>query len=203
VLIRFDESDFLVGIGILCGLLLVLWWRKRSLSYILFFSIFWVYLLVVVKTVIFPIAVNTDYSSPGIMPKINLIPFYIRYCSVLRLCIIEIAGNIILTIPFGFGINFLAKVKPRNFLWLALAIGFGFEFSQLLISLVFRSGFRTIDINDVMLNATGVLIGYALFRAFAWAYLKIADYFEIKHKWLFADIYAVALQAQVAKQTGN
>jgi glycopeptide antibiotics resistance protein len=201
MLIRFDENDFLIGLGVLCGLLLVFWWQKRSFSSLVFFSIFWVYLLVVVQTVIFPIAINTDYSSPRILPSINLIPFYSGYCSIPKYCIVNIVGNIILTIPFGFGINFLLRVKPRNFLWLAAAIGFGFEFSQLVISLACRSGFRTIDINDALLNATGVLIGYILFRAFAWAYLKITGYFEIEHKWLFAEIYNVVLQAQATDKS--
>lgn len=201
MLIRFDENGFLIGIGVLFSILLVLWWKKRSFSYLLFFSIFWVYLLVVAQTVIFPIAINTDYSSPRILPSINLIPFYSGYCSIPKYCILNVVGNIILTIPFGFGINFLLRVKPRNFLWLAAAIGIGFEFSQLVISLAFRSGFRTIDINDAMLNATGVLIGYILFRAFAWTYLKIAEHFGIKYKWLFADVYAVALQTQATDKS--
>ena len=195
-LIRFDGSDFLIGVGVLFVLLIFLWQQKRRLSYLLFFSIFWIYLLVVVKTVIFPFIINLDYGSPRIMPTINLIPFYFGYCSIPEYCVLGIVGNIILTMPFGFGINFLVKVKPRNILGLALAVGFGFEFSQLVISLVFRSGFRSIDINDVILNAIGVLIGYALFRAFALAYIKIAGYFEIKQKWLFAYIYDVSSQTQ-------
>lgn len=196
MLIRFDERDFLIGIGVLCALLPVFWWRKRSFSYLLFFSVFWVYLLMVVRTVIFPIAINVDYSSPRIMPRINLIPFYFSYCAILRLCIMETVGNVILTIPLGFGINFLVQVKSKKLLLLALAIGLGFEFSQLLISLAFRSGFRTIDINDVMLNFIGVLIGYELFKAFAWTYIKAAEYFGISYKCLFADIYDIALRAQ-------
>ena len=201
MLIRFDENDFLIGFGVLFVLLIVLRWKKRSFSYLLFFSIFWVYLLLVVQNIIFPFVINTDYSSPRILPGINLIPFYSGYCSIPRYCILNFVGNIILTIPFGFGINFLTRVKPRNFLWLAAALGIGFELSQLIISLVFRSGFRTIDINDSILNATGVLIGYVLFRAFAWAYLKIAGHFGIKDKWLFADVYAVALQTQAMDES--
>jgi glycopeptide antibiotics resistance protein len=196
MLIRFDENDFLVGICILCGLLIFLQWRKRSLSYLVFFSIFWVYLLAVIAVVIFPVAINMDYVNEAFTPSINLIPFYFSSCSILKFCVIEIVGNIILTIPFGFGINFLTKIKPSRFLWLSLAVGFTFEFSQLVISIVFRSGFRTVDINDVMLNALGVLFGYALFRAFAWAYLKFAEHFEIKHKWLLADVYTIAFQTQ-------
>ena len=113
-----------------------------------------------------------------------------------ELCVRAIIDNIFLTIPFGFGLNFLARVKPRNFLWLAVAVGLGFEFTQLVLSIAFRSGYRAVDINDVLLNATGILLGYALFRAFAWATIKVTEHFCIKHKRLFADIYAIVLQTR-------
>ena len=200
MIIYFDKHDLLIGIGLLVILLPILWWRKRSYSYLLFFSIFWAYLLVVVKTVIFPIAINTDYGSPRFMPRINLVPFYLSYCSILKYCVIGILGNIILTMPFGFGINFLGRIKPRNFLWLALSLGLGFELSQLLLSIAFKSRFRSVDINDVLLNAAGVLLGYALFRAFAWAYVKATEYFDIKLKWLFADIYDIVVQTQAVDE---
>jgi len=195
MMIDFDRNDLLIGVGILCVLLPILWWRKRSLSYLLFFSIFWFYLVAVVAVIIFPIAIDTDYAGTVFKPSINLIPFYFGSCFVLvNLCVRSIIENIVLTIPFGFGINFLFRIKPKYIFWLALAVGFVFEFSQLVISLVFRSGFRATDINDVILNGTGVLIGYALFRLFAWLYLKITEYFNFKHKLIFADIYEVTLQ---------
>jgi glycopeptide antibiotics resistance protein len=204
MLILFDNNDFLVGIGFLCVLLVVLRRQKRSWSYLLFFSIFWGYLLFVVRTVIFPFVINWGPDSPRVLPHINLIPFYYQYCSRLfKYCFIEIVGNVVLTIPFGFGINFLAQVKPRKILWMSVAVGFGFEFSQLVISLVFRSGFRSIDINDVMLNTLGVLFGYALFIIFAWAYIKFSEHFKIEYKGLFADIYAVAIQTRAIDKSKN
>lgn len=196
MLIYFDAYDFLIGVGILVVLLPILWWKKHSLVYLLFFSVFWAYLLAVVRAVFFPFVINTDHAGTIFTPSVNLIPFYFGSCSMPELCIRGILENIILTIPFGFWINFLVKIKPRNFFWLALAVGLGFEFSQLVISLVFRSGFRAVDINDAILNATGVLLGYALFRAFAWVYLKATEHFGIQHKWLFADIYDVVIQTQ-------
>jgi glycopeptide antibiotics resistance protein len=205
LLIYFDEYDLLIGVGILCILLPIVWWRKHSLSYLLFFSIFWVYLLAVVQAVIFPIAINTGYGRATVTSSINLVPFYFGSCfsHMPELCVTGIIDNIILTIPFGFGINFLVRVKPRYFFWLALAVGLGFEFSQLLLSIAFRSGFRAVDINDAILNATGVLLGYALFRTFAWAYLKATEHFGITHKWLFADIYDVVIQTQATDRSKN
>jgi glycopeptide antibiotics resistance protein len=199
LLIYFDVYDLLAGVGILVVLLVLLRRRKCSWSYLLFFTIFWAYLLAVVQVVIFPIAINTGSSGASITPGINLIPFYFGSCftNMPGLCVRRILENIILTIPFGFGINFLARVKPRNMAWLAIAVGFGLEFSQLVISLAFRSGFRAVDINDVILNLTGVLLGYALFMSFAWATIKTIEHFGIKHKWLFAGIYEIALQSRL------
>jgi glycopeptide antibiotics resistance protein len=204
MIVDFDGNDLLIGIGILCVLLPVLWWQKRSLSYLLFFSVFWVYLLAVVAVIIFPFVIDTDYAGTKFTPDINLIPFYFGECFRLaNVCVKLIIDNITVTIPFGFGINFLVKIKPKKIVWLALAVGFTFEFLQLIISLVFRSGFRATDINDVILNGTGVLIGYALFRSFAWLYLKITEYFNFKHRLIFADIYEIALQTQVAGKSKN
>src|SRR5512138_2085776 len=105
MMIYFDESDFLVGIFILFALLPGLWWWKRNLSYLLFFSLFWLYLLVVVSVVVFPVAISTDYSVTAFKPSINLVPFYFGNCFILAsLCLRSIIENVVLTLPFGFGI---------------------------------------------------------------------------------------------------
>jgi glycopeptide antibiotics resistance protein len=82
--------------------------------------------------------------------------------------------NILLTIPFGFGISFVSHLRPKDFLWLPFAIGFGIETAQLLISLLLQYPYRVIDINDALLNAAGVLVGYALFRIFARLFFQIS-----------------------------
>lgn len=201
-MISFDETDLFIGIVMLLTTLPFLWWKKRNLSYLLFFSLFWLYLLSVVSVVVFPIVTNTDNAGTFI-PSINLIPFYFGNCQLPELCIRSIIENIIFAIPFGFGINFLVRIKPKYIFWLAFAVGFAFEFTQFVISLAFRSSFRTTDINDVILNGTGVLVGYSLFRLFAWLYLKFTERFDFHHKFIFADIYKIALQTQVSSRSKN
>ena len=201
-MVYFDLYDFLIGVGLLCVLLPVIWWRKRKLSYLLFFSLFWVYILVLVQAVIIPFVINTAVSPASFFPSINLIPFYFGGCfNMPAQCIAGIVDNILLTIPFGFGINFLARVRLRNIFWLALGVGLGCEISQLCISMLFKSGFRAIDINDVILNAAGVWMGYALFRAFAWLYIRTTAYFGFKPKWLFSDIFNIFIQTQAADKS--
>jgi glycopeptide antibiotics resistance protein len=194
MLIRFDANDLLIGLVMLCICLVVLWQRKHNLPYLIFFSIFWIYMMVVVSIVIFPIAINAANASTS-APRINLIPFYSGYCSIPRYCLFNIVGNLLLTTPFGFGLSFLVLVQLRQIPWIAITTGLGFELSQLIVSLIFRTAFRSVDINDAMLNAIGVLVGYALFRGFAWAYLRVAAHFDIQRRWLFADVFDVAAQA--------
>ena len=204
MLVEFTLNDWCIGIGILVILLPFLWWRKHNLSYLLFFSVFWLYLLAVVQVVVFPFAINADYSGSVFKPSINLIPFYFGSCSVMpELCTRNVIENILLTMPLGFGISFLVKIKPKTILWLSIAIGLGFELVQLFISLTFKSGFRTADINDAIFNAVGAMLGYGLFRVFSWAYLKTTAHFDIKHKGLLTAIYAVAIQTGIPEKSKN
>ena len=68
---------------------------------------------------------------------------------------------------------------------------------------MFKSRFRAVDINDVIFNGIGVLIGYAIFRVFAWVYVKIAESFDFKQKWLLGDIYEVAAYARDSDRSKN
>ena len=177
MLIDFELSHLCIGLAILAIFLILLRLQGRSWSYLFFFSIFGIYLLGVVANAVFPIVI----PDPEVLAQnpfhlsLNLIPFYFGDCSLPELCLRNIFENILLTVPFGFGISFIARLKARDFLWLPAAVGLGLETIQLLTSLATRSSFRVIDINDVLLNALGVLIGYAFFRLFAWFYLKITE----------------------------
>ena len=150
----------------------------------------------VVSMVVFPFPIVDPY--PDFKPSINLIPFDSRFCDprILPLCIRNLYENILLTIPFGFGINFIARIKSKNIFWLAIAVGFTFEFIQLIISLIIRNSFRVVDINDAMLNATGVLLGYVFFLAFGRLYIFVIDKFDIQHKFVFAYVYDVVNQSR-------
>jgi glycopeptide antibiotics resistance protein len=169
-LLFFSRTDLFIGLAILAVLLPILWWRKHSFAYLLAFSLFWVYLLFVVSEIIFPLTLDTG------LPGFNLIPFYFG-CSLNEpLCLRNFVANILLTMPFGFGINFLVSLKPKSYLWLAPAVGLGLELSQLAASLAFQSSFHVADINDSILNAIGVLLGCAVFRILAWLYRSLTGY---------------------------
>lgn len=171
--INFDLSAWLIGFLLLAVLLLFLRRRDRSLSYLFFFSLFWVYLLLVAQGAVFPIYIDPAWANGmrgHFMDNVNLKPFYFGPFTPLSHALPGLVLNTLLTMPAGFGISFITRFRPANLPWLVAVFGFGIEGMQLLISLILGYPYRTIDINDVIFNSLGVLLGYGVFKVFAWLY---------------------------------
>jgi len=203
--LEFFPIPFLCGLGVLCIMLVILRRRKQSYPFLFFFSVFWVYLLVLVGMVLFPIPLidpaDADlWRSPAwfIFEKINLIPFdYVRYVNVPRMYLFlrDVVANILLTMPFGFGISFIIQVRARRVPALAILAGVGIESSQLIADLILGMSYRSVDINDSIMNAIGVMLGYVIFRFFAWCYLRIMEKYIPERHGLWAYIYQICSQA--------
>lgn len=178
-MLYFTPIPLLIGVGVLAALLLFHQRQKRSPSYLICFSLFWAYLLFLLNVTLFPIPVDIAGAwFPNervlfILTHVNLIPFsYVDFFNK-YVVFVEIVRNIFLTIPFGFGINFIARVKSKNILWLGVAVGFAIEIAQLVVSLAIGGAYRTVDITDILLNMAGVWLGYGLFKMFALSYLRL------------------------------
>ncbi len=154
-------------------------YRKRGKLYILGLSIFGLYLLIGIAQVFFPIPLAENWpanitweNTYQRLTRINLIPF--NYGTMFlfqinpKIIFWEIAGNILLTVPFGIGICFLSKIPGIHLFWLALTVGLAIEAVQLFIGLVVGSYYHSVDINDVILNAFGALVGIGLYRVVYW-----------------------------------
>ena len=203
--LEFNGLAWLIGMAILAGLLFII--RRRGIFYLFFFSIFWVYLLVLVSVTVFPIPLGMDggfrsgtiWSQMVSMFKfsgLNLIPLYFGNCWGLpRACATGIYENILMTVPFGFGINFIARLRKRDFIWLALAVGLVIEATQFALDVILGGVYRSVDVNDVLFNGLGVWIGVGLFFGFARLFMAITERFQIKHTGLLAYIQIVAGQA--------
>ena len=153
-MLYFDWYTFLIGLVILSVLLLVLWRRKHDLSYLLCFSAFWVYLMLVLKETIFPIPLGCGGSSYIFRVSVNWIPFYFGERAATEAILRGVVLNTLLTLPFGFGISFVMRVRFSDMLWQPLSVGLGIEALQLVISAIVRCGYRVIDVNDVIFNAS-------------------------------------------------
>jgi glycopeptide antibiotics resistance protein len=195
MVIEINGSGFptwLLAAAVAGTLLAVQLHRKQNWPYTLCAAIFSVYILKALDLTFFPIAINGTYvdvmRSVPVTSFINLVPFYLgQHHLIDGRDLLDFANNVLLTIPFGFGVSFVARLKRKDFLWLPLAVGFGIETGQFLISHILGYPYRVIDINDALLNLTGVIIGYGLFRFFAWGFLSISLRFCIRSGkfWLF------------------
>lgn len=183
----------LIVLGVL---LLLLWRRKRSPSYLFCCALFGLYVLFAVDRTFFPLDISGAYADHmrqiPFMSGVNLKPFAFGTFGRLQIALPGLFLNVMLTIPFGFGVNFLARIRPRGFLWMALVVGFGIETVQLVISLLLRYPYRVIDVDDALMNTLGVWIGYAMFRVFARLYVLVSDRFGIKQQGLPGYVYKMA-----------
>jgi glycopeptide antibiotics resistance protein len=205
--LQFFPVPFLAGVGILFISMIFLNRKVSSpvpyrFCYLVFVFLFGLYLLDAARLTIFPIALPASFGDRSsfsfILSRINLIPLnFGGMLSLSRGVIFEnLAGNLILTLPFGFGIHFVSQRKSRitagQFLWLSFLPGLVVEFTQLVVSLMVGVAYRGVDINDVLLNALGAWMGYAFFRIFAWLLIVFAGRKNLTPKGIVAYIFMVA-----------
>ena len=78
----------------------------------------------------------------------------------------QLAGNVLVFAPFGILLPLAAPNlgRLRRVLLARLALSLAIELGQLAVSLVLGYSYRVADVDDVILNVTGVLLGYGLLR---------------------------------------
>lgn len=90
----------------------------------------------------------------------NFIPFkeILRYEFGARLFVRNIIGNVLLFVPYGFFTALYVDIKKsRSAFFLVLLASVAIEFTQLGIGRVF-------DVDDIILNVLGGMIGFYIFR---------------------------------------
>src|SRR5574340_535671 len=165
-------AEIIVPVGVI-GLVVLLGWlrlRKHGWLYCYLSALFYFYLLVLIRLTLFPIPIlegaESQQTAAHILSRINLIPFNFGNLFELHPNVVrhQLGGNILLTIPFGLVFPALVKVRARAIPWLAILVGLAIETTQLLVSLAIGAAYRSVDINDILLNAVGVMVGYLIFR---------------------------------------
>lgn len=132
------------------------------------------YLGWLIGATLFPLPLHHLAGSSGLGAALNhpnLVPF-----ASIRATLAEhavwprvrlLGGNVLVFVPFGL---LLPAIWPRlDGVWrmalVGLAVGLSIELTQLVVSLALGSWHRMSDVDDVILNTAGVLLGYALWRA--------------------------------------
>ena len=136
-------------------------------------ALFWMYLIVVVRLIIFkyPLAQLVEIARNWGIEVVKYgwdtanftffktIRMYIDYAYKLN-SFENLVGNVVVFIPFGFLLPLVLK-KGKNFLLMffnTFLFVLGIEVFQLF------SAFGVFDVDDILLNCCGAVIGYLLWR---------------------------------------
>jgi glycopeptide antibiotics resistance protein len=162
----------LIWIGIVTFLRLK---KKESLVYLLFFTIFYVYLFKVLDYTLFQFQslILLKHFTPDLIlngqtagENMNLIPLITLTLEELTTSLL----NILLLIPFGFGLPFITNFRMKKIVVIGALFSIVIEFLQLITGFMAKITFRIADINDVIFNTVGVAVGYLLFVGFVRIY---------------------------------
>ena len=126
---------------------------KRTIAYM----VFGFYLTAVLALVGFP-----DITSLKINFTVNIIPFIDMVSDFINACL-----NILLFVPFGFLLPILWENfrNVKRVAFMGLITTFFIEISQIFT-------FRTTDINDIITNTVGTMIGYYIARRITGSFTK-------------------------------
>lgn len=122
---------------------------------IVFYKEFYDLLMMIYVLLLYQMLLSTENASSGI----NLIPFkeITRYSIGSTLFLYNVIGNIALFIPFGYFISDKLKAKKTSqIIIVSIIISLTAELIQYKIG-------RAFDIDDVLLNTTGAIIGYMFY----------------------------------------
>jgi glycopeptide antibiotics resistance protein len=165
----------LIWLGIVAFLRLK---KKADIVYVVFFSLFYFYLFKVLDLTLFQFQslLLLKHFMPELMLRgieaaesINLIPLGTLGLEDLKTSLL----NILLLVPFGFGLPFITNFRMLKVLVSGLLLSIGIELAQFLTGSLAEITFRIADINDVLFNAVGVASGYLLFLGFMHVYRRV------------------------------
>ncbi|MBS1797421.1 MAG: VanZ family protein [Acidobacteria bacterium] len=145
--------------------------KKKSIVYLMFFTIFYVYIVKVLDYTLFQFQslLLLRYFMPDLVlngqtagENINLIPLVTLAPPDLKTSLL----NVLLLIPFGFGLPFITGLRMTKTVATGALFSIAIELLQLLTGLAARTTFRVADVNDVIFNTAGAAAGYLLFIGF-------------------------------------
>lgn len=136
----------------------------------LFNLMFIVYLLV-----LFQLVTSQDLIGGGT----NLTPFkeIFRYELMSSAFIKQVLGNIVLFVPLGYFVSYYCKIKG------IVGITIVSLLSSVTIEIVQHFIGRSVDIDDVILNVIGGIIGFLLYKLFKSINEKLPNF--MKKKWFY------------------
>ena len=141
-------------------------WMREALLLLMYVN-----LAVILRFTFFPMAHLNGrvqpliFDSQQILPlRVNLIPWiHLFYFETQKDMLLNLIGNVTMFIPSGIILPILYRKLDR--FWKVLAAGAGMSLVIEILQLPFDT--RASDIDDLILNTIGVVIGYGIYYLFA------------------------------------
>lgn len=104
---------------------------------------------------------GTHEGTPNLWPFKTILPYLLGEKGWL-IAAVNIVGNIILLVPVGLLVPFIVRgMTWQKICWLSVCTGFAIELLQTILHV------GIFDIDDIILNAAGTLLGYGVYRKMA------------------------------------
>lgn len=126
--------------------------KKKLVLYKEIFTLgFIIYIMLLFNTVTFK---DVSWSTANYIPFKEILRYSVGSVKFYR----NVVGNMIMFMPYGFFVSYFLRVKkPYVILILASIVSVTIETTQLAIGRVF-------DVDDIMLNILGALLGYFVYK---------------------------------------
>ncbi len=157
--------------------------KRQTVAYLAFFTIFFVYVYKVIDYTLlhYQALLLMRYVMPNLILRgesaeesINLIPIITLTPQDLETSLL----NVLLLIPFGFGLPFVTTLHMKQTVLLGALFSIVIELLQLVTGIIGGVTFRVADANDALFNTLGVALGYVLFVGFGRAFRRMSHEWE-------------------------
>ncbi|MDL2238405.1 VanZ family protein [Christensenellaceae bacterium OttesenSCG-928-K19] len=175
---NFTSPAFAIIAIIIWVTALLIWYFSRkkrdNLKHLFLVFLYGIFFILVMAITVFPLCIGLEQGNCSI----NLVPIYylvggfvtnVEYRSLfiaIRQIVISVGANIIMFIPLGILSGLLFK-KFQRFgcaLLLGVLVSLSIEIIQLIGSYIGIMEIRIFDVNDIIFNALGCIIGYFILK---------------------------------------
>lgn len=167
-----EYVHMVIAISVIWVLVRAICWvkdKKISLKREAALLLVYICLIVVVRFTFCPFGKMDGKIQPLLFDKEKILPFWLNLKPFVSLfdyptmkeALLNLVGNVAMFIPLG--IVWPAVYKKLDRAWKVIAAGVGVSLCIELLQLPFYS--RSTDIDDLILNSAGFLIGYGIYAA--------------------------------------
>lgn len=156
----------------LCFFLLRWIYKKEKIEMIIFKTCLYIYSCGVIKYTLFPILISSqllkDRAEDISGSFFNLVPFHtineIFITGVNIESVMQVIFNIVMYMPLGILLPLcFNKISWKTVFLIGLSTSICIELLQLIQNIIYQAPFKFTDVDDIILNVFGNVIGYFIF----------------------------------------